>query len=377
MLLVGAGLMIRTIIRLQGLDPGFRPEQVLTLKTPLPRQKYGDLPRRAAFYRQVLERAGALPGVEGAAYSTSVPLDWRGGTNGFWPEGQPPMPGRDANHRQISPDYFRVLGIPLKRGRSFDEHDGPESLPVAIVNETMAAKFWPGEDALGQRFKLGRPESDAPWLTIVGIVGDTRQMGLDVPVKAEMYFPYGQMNQFWAAPSTIALRTAGDPANVAAAVRREVWAVDRDQPVSDIRTMEEILGREVAPRRLQMALLAGFAALALLLASLGIYGVLAYAVAQRTQEIGVRMALGARSEDVLRMVVGQGMKLVGLGVGLGLAASWGLTRVMASLLYGVSATDAATFVTVPLLLGAVSLVASYVPARRATKVDPMVALRYE
>ena len=376
-LLIGAGLMIRTIIRLQGLDPGFRPENVLVMGTVLPRQKYVELPKRSAFYQQVLERVKTLPGVVGAACTTSVPLVLRGGTNGFAIEGKPPAAGSDANHRQISPDYFRVMGIPLRAGRYFDEHDGTDSLPVAIINETMASKFWPNENALGKRFKVSGPKPDRPWLTIVGVVGDVRQMGLDVPVKAEMYFPYRQMDVFWAAPSQLAIRTAGDPMNVVAAVRREVWAVDKDQPISNVRTMEEILDGEVAPRRLQMSLLAGFAALALLLASIGIYGVLSYAVTQRTHEIGIRMALGARRRDVLRMVVGDGMRLALWGVGIGLAAALALTRMMASLLYGVTATDPSTFALVPVLLLFVALIASYIPARRATKVDPQVALRYE
>jgi putative ABC transport system permease protein len=239
------------------------------------------------------------------------------------------------------------------------------------------SKFWPNENALGKRFKVSSPNPDRPWLTIVGIVGDVRQMGLDVPVKAEMYFPYQQMDVFWASPSQLAIRTAGDPISVAAAVRREVWAVDKDQPISNVRTMEEILDEEVAPRRLQMSLLAGFAALALLLASIGIYGVLSYAVTQRTQEIGIRMAMGARQQDVLRMVVGDGMRLALLGVGIGLAAAFALTRLMASLLFRVSATDPSTFISVPLLLILVALIASYIPAHRATNVDPMVALRYE
>jgi len=376
-LLIGAGLMIKTLIRLQGLDPGFRPDHVLTVRTAMPRQKYGELPKRAAFYQQVLERVQALPGVVAAGYTTSVPLVWRGGTNSFSIEGHAPAPGQDANHRQISPNYFRALGTPLRTGRYFDEHDGPESLPVAIVNETMARQFWPNEDALGKRFKLGPPDSTRPWLTIVGIVGDARQMGLDVPVKAEMYFPCQQIDVFWASPSYLAIRTSGDPMSVVAAVRREVWAVDKDQPISNVRTMEEILGEEVSPRHLQMSLLAGFAALALLLASLGIYGVLSYVVTQRTPEIGLRMALGAQPRDVLRMVVGQGMLLAILGVVIGVAAAVALTRVMSSLLFGVSATDVSTFVSVSLVLMAVSLAASYLPARRAMKVDPMIALRYE
>ena len=378
-LLVGAGLLIQTFVRLRHLDPGFRPENLLVVNTTLPQRKYAELPKRGAFYQQVLERVKALPGVISAAYTTAVPLTWKGGTNGFSIEGRSQMPGQDANHRQISPNYFQTLGIPLRRGRFFDEHDGPQSMPVAIINETTARQFWPDEDALGKRFKLGPPDSSDPWWTIVGIVGDVKQMGLEVPVKAEMYFPYQQMATgfFFFAPQSLAIRTAGDPASLAAAVRREVWGVDPNQPVSDITTMEDILESEVAQRRSGMALLAAFATLALLLASLGIYGVLSYAVTLRTPEIGVRLALGAQPGDVWRMVVREGLGLAFLGVGLGLTVSFALTRFLASLLFNVSATDVRTFASVSLLLTSVAFVATYLPARRAAKVDPMVALRYE
>jgi putative ABC transport system permease protein len=306
-------------------------------------------------------------------------LTWKGGTNGFGIQGRSTqMYGQDANHRQISPNYFQTLGIPLRRGRFFDEHDGPQSMPVAIINETMARQFWPDEDALGKRFKLGPPDSSDPWWTIVGVVGDVKQMGLEVPTKAEMYFPYQQMpGFFFFAPQTLVIRTAADPMSLATAVQREIWTVDPTQPVSDITTMERILESEVAQRRSGMTLLAAFATLALLLASLGIYGVLSYGLTLRTQEIGVRLALGAQPGDVWRMVVSEGLGLAFLGVGLGLAASLALTRFLASLLFNVSATDMRTFALVSLLLISVAFVASYLPARRATKVDPMVALRNE
>ena len=377
-LLVGAGLLIQTFVRLRHLDPGFQPENLLIVNTTLPQRHYAELPKRTAFYRQVLERVKALPGVISAAYTTAVPLTWRGGTNGFSIQGRTQMPGQDANHRQISPNYFQTLGIPLRRGRFFDEHDGPQSVSVAIINETTARQFWPDEDALGKRFKLGPPDSSDPWWTIVGIVGDVRQMGLEVPVKAEMYFPCQQMpGFFFFAPQALVIRTGADPMSLAAAVRREIWTVDPTQPVSGITTMERILESEVAQRRSGMRLLATFATLALLLASLGIYGVLSYAVTLRTPEIGVRLALGAQPGDVWRMVISEGLGLAFLGVGLGLTVSFALTRFLASLLFNVSATDVRTFASVSLLLISVTFVASYLPARRAAKVDPMVALRYE
>jgi putative ABC transport system permease protein len=375
-LLVGAGLLIQTFVRLRNLDPGFSPENVLTMTTSLSRNKYGELPKRDAFYRQVLERVTALPGVVSAAYTTAVPITMKGGANGFSIEGRAQQSGQNANQRQISADYFRTLSIPLHKGRYFDEHDGPESPPVAIINETMARNFWLDEDALGKRFKLGPTDSTRAWVTIVGITGDVKQW-LDAPVRAEMYFPYQQAVDFWAAPGSLAIRTAGDPLNFVTAVRQAIWTVEPDQPISNIKTMDEILASEVAQRRLRMSLLATFAALALLLASLGIYGVLSYAVTQRTPEIGLRMALGAQPREVLWMIVGYGMRLAGLGIGIGLAASLVLTRMMSTLLFGVSETDPFTFSYVTLLLVSAALAACFVPARRASGVDPMVALRYE
>jgi putative ABC transport system permease protein len=280
----------------------------------------------------------------------------------------------DAVHRQISPEYFRTMSIPMKAGRIFNEYDGSDNQPVAIINETMAKQFWPGEDPLNSHFRMS---DDQPWITVVGIAGDVKQMGLDVPVKAEMYFPYQQDSQAWCAPRDLVVRTIGDPKALAAAVTQAVWSVDKDQPVSNIRTMQEILNDEVSPRSTQMWLMTAFAILALLLASIGIYGVLSFAVAQRIPEIGVRMALGATRANVLRMIVSQGMLLAIGGIGIGLVAAFLLTRLMSGLLYGVSATDPTTFGVVVVVLAGVSLLACFIPARRATKVDPMVALRYE
>ncbi len=381
-LLVCAVLLIQTLFQLFNQYSVLAPEKVLTARTVLPLTKYGDPQKRNAFYQSVLERMESTPGVVSAGYSTSVPLVWKGGTSGFFPEGtKDPLPGMayDANIRQVSANYLQTMGIPLRQGRYFDAHDNEQAMPVAIINETMAREYWSGSDPVGRRFKLGDPRDDIPWLTIVGVVGDVRQMGIDVPVKAEMYLPYRQVGKGsnWFIPRDLVVRTNGDPSNLAGAVRQAVHAADPDQPISDVGTMEEVLGHEAAQRRLWMILLTAFAVLALLLASLGIYGVLAYFVAQHRNEIGVRLALGATPARILVLVLRKGMALTLLGVVIGLAASFAVTRLMASLLFGVKAVDPLTFAAVPLLLAFVALLACWIPARRAAKVDPMVALRYE
>jgi len=383
-LLVGAGLLIQTFLKLRDQYSGLRPENVLTLRTVLPRSKYPEQPQRAAFYKQVLERVRSLPGVVSAGYATSIPLAWKGGTSGFFPEGRTVERASaeglsyDANHRQVSADYLKTIGIPLLRGRSISDGDDERAMPAALVNETMARQYWPGEDAVGKRFKLGDPQDDIPWRTIVGVVGDVRQMGVDEPVKAEMYIPYGQIkDQQWYAPRDLVIRAMVDPLSIVAAARNEIHQVDPAQPISNIRTMKEVLGEETASRRLGMTLLTIFAALALLLATLGIYGVLAYFVVQHTQEIGVRVALGAQRHDILGLVLRKGMTLTLLGVAIGLGVAFALTRMMASLLDGVSTADPLTYAAIAVLLTTVALVACYLPARRASNVDPMVALTYE
>jgi putative ABC transport system permease protein len=285
----------------------------------------------------------------------------------------------DANHREVSANYLQTMNIPLRAGRYFDGRDNEKSMPVVIINETMARQYWPGENALGRRLKIGDPdEPGKQWKQIVGIVADVRLMGLDEPVKAEMYLPYQQVTDWpFFAPRDLAIRTSGDTSNLVGSVRQIIREVDPDQPVSNVATMAELLGTEASQRRMGMIMLVAFAALALLLASLGIYGVLAYFVTQHTSEIGVRLALGATTRNILFLVLRKGMGLTLLGVVIGLAAALAFTRLMSSLLFGVKAIDPLTFVTVPLLLAGVALLACYLPARRATKVDPLVALRYE
>jgi putative ABC transport system permease protein len=282
-----------------------------------------------------------------------------------------------ALYRTITPDYFRATGIPLQHGRFFDAHDTPDSLPVAVVNRQLAEHFWPGEDPVGKRLKVGPADSPNPWATVIGVVGDVRQNGFYGEQQFELYSVFAQERRSWLAPRDLVVRTSGDAASVAGAVRQAVWAVDKDQPISHVRTMDQVFAAAMSRERFQMLLLALFATLALVLACVGLYGVISYAVAQRTHEIGVRMALGAQRADVLRLVIREGMLLTFAGLALGTAGALAATRVMKELLYGVTASDAITFISVSALLVLVALLACYLPARRATKVDPLIALRYE
>lgn len=377
-LLVGAGLMINSFFRLRNVNPGFNPKNLLTMNVVLPRSKYPNRARRTAFYNEVLQRVESLPGVESAGVITNLPLTFKGNNSGVTIEGRPEPPADQIPiviSRVVSYGYFRTMGIALSKGREFDGQDRADTRASIIVSESTARTFWPDEDPIGKRLKLGRYNSDDPWMSVVGVVKDVRQFELDVDPKPQVYFTYTQMPDF--APRDLVVRTSSDPLQLAAAVRNEVWAVDKDQPVSNVSTMEAILADSVARERFNMLLLAIFAAVALALAAVGIYGVMSYSVTQRTHEIGVRMALGANRSDVLKLVVGQGVKLVSVGVAIGLASAFALTRVMESLLFGVSATDPATFAVISIVLVAAAMLASYIPARRATKVDPMIALRYE
>jgi putative ABC transport system permease protein len=388
-LLVGAGLTIKSFLRLQGVDPGFEPESVLTAEISLPRAKYPDERKVAAFHDQLLSRLEALPGVEAVGLGSSLPF---GGTNAdtsFFIDGQPLLEPRDRPHthpRTISPDYFRAMGMRMIEGRAFTEQDHEQAPRVAIINETMARRFWPGQRALGKRVALDyeamkffpdrAPQLDlaAGMREVVGVAPDVRHEGLETGPKPEMYVPDRQGPE---REMNLVIRAAVDPASLATSARGAVYAIDPDQPVVNIKPMSRLLADSVAKPRFNFLLLTVFAAVALILTVTGVYGVMSYAVAQRTREMGIRLALGARGKDVLKLVIGQGMKPVGAGVALGLAGAFALTRVMEALLFGVSATDPAVFVGVAALLAAVALLACYLPARRATKVDPVVALRTE
>jgi predicted permease len=373
---VAAALLVQTFTRLRGVEPGFRPDGVLALGIRLPRPVQADFTRRSGFYAQVLERVATVPAVAGAAVTTAAPLTWKGGSNGLSIDGQAPAPGQSALHRQVSAGYFSVMGMTLRAGRLIDASDGATSLPVAVVNETMARQFWPGKDAVGKRFKIGPPESPNPWVTIIGVTRDVKNIGLDVPVRAEMYLPYQQVSYNASfAPAALVVRTSGEPAGLIAAIRRAVTEIDRTQPVSNVKTLEEILTTETATRRVGASLMGGFAGLSLVLAAVGLYGVLSYTVAQRLPELGLRMALGAQRIDVLTLVLRYGMNLALLGCGLGVAASYALTRWMSSLLFEVSPTDMGTFAAVAALLASIALAACYVPARRAMKADVVGLLR--
>jgi putative ABC transport system permease protein len=275
----------------------------------------------------------------------------------------------------ISPEYFDTMGIPLLQGRQFTEQDTATSPNVVVISETMARRYWPNEDPIGKRIATGRIRKPEDWIQVIGVVKDVRQFKLTIDPKPQMYLSHKQAEFFF--PEDLVVRTDVDPTSMAATVRNAVWQIDKDQPVSNIQTMEEILADSIARQRFSMLLLAIFAGVALVLAAVGIYGVMSYSVAQRTHEIGIRMALGAQTGSVLKLAVGYGMKLVGIGIVIGLIAAFALTRVMSTLLFGVTATDPATFTLISLLLICVAAIASYVPARRATKVDPMIALRYE
>ena len=308
--------------------------------------------------------------------TTAVPLTYKGGSNGLSIDGRTPQPGQSALHRQVSAAYFNVMGISLRNGRAIGRDDTATSLPVAVINETMARQFWPGEDAIGKRFKIGPPESPNPWVTVVGVAGDVRNMGIDAAVRPEMYLPYQQVfyNASFA-PAAVVVRATGDPLQLVAGIRRAVTDVDPNQPVSNVSTLDEILARETSAQRVGVWLMGGFAALSLLLAAVGLYGVLSYMVSQRLPELGLRMALGAQGTDILVLVLSNGMGLVLVGCALGVVTSLALTHWMKSLLFGTSPSDPVTFASVAAPLVAVALAACYVPARRAMKADVVGLLR--
>jgi len=388
-LLIGAALLIQSFARLRAIDPGFDPRRVLTMQMSLTGSQYQTTAQVSGFQRLVLDRLEAVPGVEAAATVTNLPLE-PGPDLTFQIEGRAESrTGEDsggAQYRAASAHYFRAIGIPLRRGRYFTETDTASSTPALIINEAMARRYWPGQDPIGGRITIGRSVGRMfldSTRQIVGVVGDTRELGLDRPAPPAMFVPHTQVpDQITllanrVIPTSWVIKTRVEPLSLTAAVQREVLGVDREHPAANVRSLEQVVGDSTARQNFNMLLLGVFAALAVALSAVGIYGVMSCSVSQRQHEIGIRMALGARRGGILNMVVAQGMLLALAGVGLGLAGAFGLTRLLATLLFGVRPADPATFAAVAALLAAVALAACYLPARRATRVDPLVALRYE
>ena len=379
-LLVAGGLIARSFNRLQHVDLGFKSDNLLTVKMILPASKYSEYRRHIAFVDQVLERVKILPGVLSAGTTTNIPLEREIAYDSvFSVEGRVPPNPNDVpitSHRLVSPDYLKSLGVTLRKGRLIDETDRAEKPPVVVVSEELARQAWPGEDPVGKRIKRVRPNQDFPWMTVIGVVKDVKEDLFNYRINRPVwYVPYAQLeNNF---PVNLVVRTSSDPASVIAAVREAIHAVDPDQPVSNVMTMNENLAGVLVTERFSAILMNALGASGLLLAALGLYGVMAYSVSQRTAEIGVRVALGAQRIHVLQLILSQGAKLTLLGVAIGLAAAWALTRLLADLLFEVNATDPATFLSISLLLVSIALIACFLPARRALSVDPVIALRAE
>jgi putative ABC transport system permease protein len=380
MLLSGAGLMVRSLSRLGAVDPGFDPRHVLSMRVVLTGAPYAEPERRNAFYRQALDRLAAVPGVQSAGGINHLPLAGDLWTFSFTVEGRPAPAQSDipgAAFRVIFPGYFRAMRIPLLRGREFTYRDDAAAPRVIAINQSMAHRYWPGEDALGKRIHLGRFDAKSPWLTVAAVVKDAEQGDWGAPAGNEFYFPFAQNPDDFQHYLTLVIRTEGDPLALANAVQQQIWSLNRDLPIPDVLSMEQVVGRAVWQPRFSTSILTGFALLALVLAAVGIYGVISYSVSQRRGEIGIRMALGARPADVLRSVLGEAAVLAGTGAVAGLGAALLLTRYLKSLLYEVSATDPAVLLTAAGILTAIALAAAWLPAHRATQIDPIEALRQE
>lgn len=394
-LLIGAGLMIRSFYRLQSVNPGFSYEHLTSFSLTIPQKKYPTEDQRAEFFKRVVENIRTVPGVEAVAAASGLPLGNNGWQTGFVVEGRPIPPRNETPLMEacsVTPDYFRAMNIPLLKGRNFTDQDNRAFFAghdtskmsdgerfirgsnVIIIDEEFARRYWPNEEAVGKQIRFGG-EADSPRLTVIGVVGRVKMEGLSQDSKrVQGYFSFAQIP---VSGMTVIIKAAGDPNQLIASARQQIKAIDQDQPIYGIRTMNEIRAESVAPERLNLTLMSIFAGIALVLAVVGIYGVMSYSVTQRTHEIGIRMAIGARPGDVFRMILGQGMKLALIGVALGLVGAYGLTRLMATMLFGVEPTDTATFASIAVLLTAVALAACYLPGRRATKVEPVISLRYE
>ena len=373
-LLIGAGLMIKSFVRLQQRQLGFNPDNLLTASLTLSRSKYAEDRQQQAFFKDALQRIQSLPGVQAVAATTALPLTLSISGSDFRIEGRPePQAGQEmiVNTSGVSPEYFRTLGVPVLKGREFSDRDTDDSPLVAVINNDLAKVYFPNEDPINKRISFTDGES---WISIVGVTGDVKRLGLDTDAKPEVYLPYLQAAS---RSMSLVVRSNADPAGLAAAMKTQIQMIDKDLPLDEARTMQELLAESNSGRRFNMLLLTMFAGVALLLAIVGIYGVMSYTVAQRTKEIGIRVAIGAQAGDVFRMVIGHGMMLALIGIALGLTAAFGVTRLMSSMLFGVEPTDPTTFIVIALLLAVVAFVACYIPGRRATKVDPLVALRYE
>ena len=377
-LLVGAGLLIRSFLRLQEVKPGFNPSNLLTAQLALPTAKYAENQQVVNFYDQLLERLAQQPGVKSASVTTALPLAGGGDFLAFFVEGRPVVRTDripDAEARVVNADYFRTMEIPLRRGRVLAEQDAADAPDAVVINEALARKYFAGDDPVGKRITFSDPQSpEVEWLNIVGIVGDVRQSSLTAEPYPQVYSTYRQAPR---RALTVVMRTAGEPTAMVNTLRQQVWALDRQQPLHNVRTLEQVLSESIARPRFNTLLITILAGVALVLAAVGIYGVISYSVTQRTHEIGVRMALGASSGNVLRLVIGHGMLIAGIGLAVGVVGAFAVTRIMGTLLYGVSASDPVTYIVLVALLGLIALIASYIPARRAMRVDPVVALRNE
>jgi putative ABC transport system permease protein len=374
-LLIGAGLMLRSFWRLREVNSGLKPDNVLTVGISLTRAKYPES-NRAIFFQQVIQRVESLPGVQAVGAVSHLPLGGRGVNVPLIIENSSMASAEkqsNAELRIVSPNYFRAMGIPLKKGRAFTEQDTKDTQKVVIVNEAFAQRYWPNEDALGKRIEVGIGEDFKS--EVIGVVGNVKHRGLDQETPPEVYVSYLQ-NTLWPVMNLV-VKTSSDPLSLVPSVRQDIQAVDREQPIFNIKTMDQLVSDSVGPRRFNALLLVLFAAVALILAAVGVYGVMSYSVTQRTHEIGIRMALGAQPSDILKLVLRHGMIVILIGITIGLAVAFSLTRVISSLLFGVESTDLLTFVTLPLLLVVIAFLACYIPAHRAARVDPLLALRYE